>query len=72
MAFKPSEDNPEKFILRFYECHGKIADLSLESDFLTLGEQLDLLENNITSSPINQENLKIQPWKIATFAVSVK
>jgi alpha-mannosidase len=72
MAFKPSEDDLEKFIIRFYECHGKTANLFWQSDFLALGEQVDLLENNITSAPINPENMNIQPWKIATFAVSVK
>ncbi|MFM7407336.1 MAG: alpha-mannosidase [Cuspidothrix sp.] len=72
MAFKPSEDEPEKFIIRFYECHGKTADLSWKSDFLTLGEPLDLLENNITSAAINSEDIKLEPWKIATFSVSVK
>ncbi|MEA5552835.1 alpha-mannosidase [Anabaena cylindrica UHCC 0172] len=64
MALKPSEDNPQKFIIRFYECHGKTAELSLQSDFFTLGEAVDLLEN-----PINQEVQKIAPWKIATFAI---
>ncbi|MDD1429517.1 glycosyl hydrolase-related protein, partial [Dolichospermum sp. ST_sed9] len=65
MAFKPSEDDLEKFIIRFYECHGKTADLSLKSEVLSLGEPVDLLENNITTA----EN--IQPWKIATFQAVV-
>ncbi|MFN5871077.1 MAG: glycoside hydrolase family 38 C-terminal domain-containing protein, partial [Aphanizomenon sp.] len=63
MALKPSEDSPEKYILRFYECHGKTTILSLESQVLSLGEPLDLLENRI------QLEKNIQPWKIVTFAV---
>ena len=61
MAFKPSEDDLEKFIIRFYECHGKTANLSFKSEVLSLGEPVDLLENCIKS----EEN--IQPWKIVTF-----
>ena len=61
IAFKPSEDDPGKFIIRFYECHGKTADISLKSELLSLGEPVDLLENNIKPEE------KIQPWKIATF-----
>ncbi|MTJ10313.1 alpha-mannosidase [Anabaena sp. UHCC 0204] len=63
MALKPSEDHPEKFLIRCYECHGKTADLSLESDLFTLGKPVNLLEN-----PIKPEE-KIQPWKISTFEI---
>jgi alpha-mannosidase len=62
MALKPSEDNPQKFIIRFYECHGNTAELSLQSDFFKLDKAVDLLE-----TPINQEIDKVAPWKIATF-----
>ena len=45
MAFKPSEDNPQQLILRCYECHGEIAELSLQSNLgLYLGNEVDLLE----------------------------
>ncbi|AFZ57864.1 alpha-mannosidase [Anabaena cylindrica FACHB-243] len=67
IALKPSEDNLHKFIMRFYECHGKTGNLSLESDLFTLDEAVDLLEK-----PINQEVDKIAPWKIATFVVIPK
>ncbi len=67
MAFKQSEDNPQQFILRCYECHGEIAELSLESDLgLYLGNEADLLEFNSSE----QQNLTIQPKKIATFQVN--
>ncbi|MEA5580292.1 alpha-mannosidase [Nodularia harveyana UHCC-0300] len=67
MAFKPSEDNPQQFILRCYECHGEIAELALENNLgLYLGNAVDLLESN-SSLP---QNLTIQPKKIATFQVN--
>ncbi|WP_071191485.1 alpha-mannosidase [Trichormus sp. NMC-1] len=64
MALKPSEDHPQKFLIRFYECHGKTAELSLQSDVFSLEAAVDLLER-----PINQEIDQIAPWKISTFAV---
>jgi alpha-mannosidase len=64
MALKPSEDDSEKFIIRFYECHGETADFSLQSEVLSLGETVDLLENIIKSEG------NIQPGKIATFLLS--
>ncbi|WP_414549324.1 alpha-mannosidase [Anabaena sp. CCY 0017] len=69
MAFKQSEDNPQQFILRCYECHGEIAELSLQSDLgLYLGNEADLLEFNASE----QQNLIIQPKKIVTFQVNSK
>jgi alpha-mannosidase len=65
MALKPSEDDSEKFILRFYECHGKTAHFYLQSQILSLGEQVDLLENCLKL----EEN--IQPWKIVTFQATL-
>jgi alpha-mannosidase len=66
MALKPSEDDSEKFIIRFYECHGETAELCLQSEVLSLGEPVDLLENIIKSEA------NIQPWKIATFQAVAK
>ncbi|MBD2295628.1 alpha-mannosidase [Anabaena sphaerica FACHB-251] len=67
MALKPSEDHPQKFIIRFYECHGKTAELGLESDLFRLGRAVDLLERKV-----NEEVEKIAPWKIATFEIISK
>ncbi|MBD2567289.1 alpha-mannosidase [Anabaena lutea FACHB-196] len=67
MALKPSEDHQQKIIMRFYECHGKTAELSLQSDYFSLGTAVDLLE-----TPINQEIEKIAPWKISTFELKKK
>ena len=71
MALKPSEDHPEKYILRCYECHGTTAELFLRSDFLTLGQPLDLLEQYIKSEEICQGAVNIQPGKIVSFEVVV-
>ncbi|WP_413175374.1 alpha-mannosidase [Anabaena azotica] len=67
MALKPSEDHQQKFIIRFYECHGKTADLGLESDVFRLGEAVDLLEKKV-----NEEVEKIAPWKIGSFEIRSK
>ncbi|MDB9539697.1 alpha-mannosidase [Anabaenopsis tanganyikae CS-531] len=67
MAFKPSEDNPQQFILRCYECQGDTAQLSLQSHLgLSLGNAVDLLEAK-SSQP---QNSIIEPWKIASFEVN--
>jgi alpha-mannosidase len=67
MAFKPSEDNPQQFILRCYECQGDTAQLSLQSHLgLSLGNAVDLLEAK-SSRP---QNSIIEPWKIASFEVN--
>ncbi|AFZ25988.1 alpha-mannosidase [Cylindrospermum stagnale PCC 7417] len=67
MALKPSEDNPQTYILRCYEAHGETAELSLQSDLgLTLDRAVDLLERPLTNQLVPST---IQPWKIATFQV---
>ncbi|QOV23425.1 alpha-mannosidase [Anabaenopsis elenkinii] len=67
MAFKPSEDNPQQFILRCYECQGDTAQLSLQSHLgLSLGNAVDLLEAK-SSRP---QHSIIEPWKIASFEVN--
>ena len=66
-AFKQSEDDPEKFVLRCYECHGEAADLNLKSDLdLTIDYSLDLLERfQNDAAPY-----LIAPWKIKSFSIS--
>lgn len=78
MTFKQAQNNPQEWILRCYESHGKTAELSLQSRWgLKLKEAVDLLERpveNIQSKNIQsssaQQNLTIHPWKIASFRVS--
>ncbi|WP_066424265.1 alpha-mannosidase [Anabaena sp. 4-3] len=62
MAVKPSEDEPDKLIIRCYESQGETAELSLQSDVgLTLAESVDLLERPTTGIST------IKPGKIASF-----
>jgi alpha-mannosidase len=72
MALKPTEDNPQEFILRCYESQGETAELHLQSDLgLHLGDTVDLLERpvDITEFPGEQQSLITQHWKITTVKV---
>ena len=72
MAFKQSEDNPQQWILRFYECHGETTEFKLTSDIgLNVTEVVDLLERPLTTSELSSESktFTIKPWKIASFKV---
>jgi alpha-mannosidase len=67
-ALKQSEDHPNQWILRCYECHGEPTDLSLNSDLgLILGDSVDILERpmSIDKSQICQ----IRSWQIRTFTL---
>ncbi len=71
-ALKQSEDIPDRWILRCYECHGETAELSLKSDLdLAIAHPVDLLEQLTQSSkPLpDSHTLNIFPWKIASFLV---
>jgi alpha-mannosidase len=74
MAFKQSEDEPQQWILRCYECHGETAQLSLQSDLgLSLVDSVDLLELGSVQLPeqiLNEQFFKIEPWKIASLTVT--
>ncbi|AFY46078.1 alpha-mannosidase [Nostoc sp. PCC 7524] len=70
MALKPSEDEPDKLILRCYESQGATAELCLQSDLgLALGESVDLLECPTNNFSSQQQKSIISPWKIASFQV---
>ncbi len=63
-ALKPAEEGNNNYILRCYECEGKPATIEIKSDLnLTLGQGVNLLEEK------NNDDHKIQPWKIASFEV---
>jgi alpha-mannosidase len=72
IAFKQSEDAPNQWIVRCYECQGKSADLSLESDLcLSVAHAVDLLERS-TQTPnhlSDEQTISVPPWKIASFLV---
>jgi alpha-mannosidase len=68
MAFKQSEDDANMWILRCCESDGKEAVLELDSDLgLEILESVDLLERPANLS--ESGSFKIEPWKIASFAV---
>jgi alpha-mannosidase len=71
MAFKQSEDEPQQWILRCYECHGETAQMSLQSDLeLSITHTVDLLERSVMPEPSDEgSSFKIKPWKIASFTV---
>lgn len=72
IAFKQSEDNPQQWILRCYECHGQPTKLKLESDLgLKITEAVDLLERPVEMPERlpDDRSLQISPWKIISFKV---
>jgi alpha-mannosidase len=71
MAFKQSEEDPQQFILRCYECYGESAQLSLQSDLgLAIAHPVDLLERSLSNAQTpEQKAFSISPWKIASFKV---
>ncbi|MEG4027815.1 MULTISPECIES: alpha-mannosidase [unclassified Microcoleus] len=72
MAFKQSEDDSNVWILRCCESEGKEAVLKFNSDLgLEIVEPVDLLERpaNLSEKLPEGGGFKIEPWKIASFAV---
>jgi alpha-mannosidase len=59
-SLKQSEDNPDEYILRCYECHGEPAELNLKGNFQII-ESVDLLERSVSLPE------KIEPWQIRTY-----
>jgi len=73
MAFKQSEDDPQRWILRCYECHGEPSELLLHSDLgLAAKHPVDILERvNQTSEPLLEEKtFSVLPWKILNLYIS--
>jgi alpha-mannosidase len=70
MALKQSEDSPDEWILRCYECHGEEAQFNLSNDLnLQLQASVNLLEQN-HSEKIEGQTAIVPPWKIASFKLS--
>ncbi|MEG4588014.1 alpha-mannosidase [Microcoleus sp. MOSTC5] len=72
MAFKQSEDDSDVWILRCCEAEGKETVLEFKSDLgLEIVEAVDLLERpaNLSEKWPEGRGFKIEPWKIASFAV---
>ncbi|NET34208.1 MAG: alpha-mannosidase [Cyanothece sp. SIO1E1] len=78
-ALKQSEDAPDQFILRCYECQGERANLTLQSDLnLRVIDPVNLLEQAMpkSNSEIPEPGSKppsaqISPWQIASFRFAV-
>ncbi|NES85634.1 MAG: hypothetical protein F6K10_31870 [Moorea sp. SIO2B7] len=72
IAFKLSEDNPQSWILRCYECHGEEANLEFQSNLaVEIASPVDVLERPIKNNEKQnyKEYLPIKPWKIANFVL---
>ena len=68
-TLKPTEENPEEFILRCYEANGIATDLEAETSLPLLGlsshqaDRTDLLENSLAQT----NPTHITPWEISTY-----
>ncbi|MEB3311693.1 MAG: alpha-mannosidase [Snowella sp.] len=63
MAFKQAETDPSCWILRFYECEGKTANLQITNHLnLAIADTVNLLEESIDPATA------IAPWKIVSLA----
>jgi alpha-mannosidase len=72
-AFKQSEQSPDRWIIRCYECHGEQTELTFRSDLnLELQHRVDLLERPSCSQDSLDRINGIQPWQVASFAIAVK
>lgn len=74
MAFKQSENDEEKFILRLYESCGERVSLNVNNKFdLEIDQKVNCLENSLTEfvSSQNDQNSQdltmIKKWEIANF-----
>ncbi len=76
-AWKRSEGDPQQWILRCYEAHGRSANFTIQSSMLSLEQpqKLDLLENPMPRSRLVPDvdpelgELTIQPWQVCTFRI---
>ena len=71
-AFKPAEGNPNQWILRCYEAHGKPANLALNQQTGLLFSQLEGRSaklTNLLEEPIAGTVDAIAPWQIMTMQI---
>ena len=67
MALKQSEDHPQLWVLRCYECHGEETQLRLGSDLkLEISRPINLLEHQAELKWVTDEPMPVQPWKIVS------
>jgi alpha-mannosidase len=68
MALKQSEDAPDEWILRCYECHGEDVQLNLSSDLnLRIDSAVNLLEQPIGAPITKGQPIAVRPWEIVSF-----
>jgi alpha-mannosidase len=75
-AFKQSEEEEGRWILRFYECWGELAELTMKNDADSLLAQCLELDShevvNLLEMKMEQGDTEISPWKITTLLFSGK
>jgi alpha-mannosidase len=65
---KQSEDAPDEWILRCYECHGEDVQLNLSSDLnLRIDSAVNLLEQPIGAPITKGQPIAVRPWEIVSF-----
>jgi alpha-mannosidase len=69
-ALKPSEDNPNQWILRGYECHGMSGSLNWQNGLgATLKQALNpsATRLNLLEQPVSDPVGSLKPWQIVTW-----
>ncbi|MCT7984365.1 alpha-mannosidase [Laspinema sp. A4] len=66
MAFKQSEIDAKKWIIRCYESEGKPTGLVVQEEWQSL-QGVDLLEDNLAQVWVKGEIVPISPWKVVSF-----
>lgn len=68
-ALKPSENNPNEFILRCYEAHGETTMIKTENTLGLTALEESKLTNLLEQAVERQQTTHIHPWQIATYHV---
>ncbi|NEO84665.1 MAG: alpha-mannosidase [Spirulina sp. SIO3F2] len=67
MAFKPSEQGPDSYILRAYEAYGEAVAASVETALAIMPQgQTNLLEDSVEACD------KLRPWQIVSHHLQIK
>lgn len=66
MAFKPSDNPAQAWVLRCYECHGAAGEIELAGD---LDLEIDRVVDLFDAPELATSDLKINPWQIRSFGI---
>ncbi len=66
MAFKPSDDPAQTWVMRCYECHGVAGEIELTGD---LDLEIDRVVNLFDAPELETPNSIINPWQIRSFGL---